>query len=377
MAVQAGLRPNHYATLGLRPDARAEDIELAFRNALSPFRPQVLGGVAAASAAYSVLSDPAKRRAYDLANGFARPEPPAPPAPASAPTGWAIAGPKVLRAVPRPAATSAPPAAFLVVPHGKQAPGSGAIEGEAPGSEAAAPPAEPLVRTMSASAAEFAQPERPPSHIRAPRAPDLAGNAPRPAPVILGMDGVEDGAIGARKGLMVLGAVAAVALAGGSLGWVAGSDADEANASALETPLPKAQPRQLSIITPTEQIATPVPAEPQRRVARPAAAPQPEPRVQPALAPVESEAPEAAQAADSAGSPADPLAPATGSSAPAAELPLPPRTIARTIDRIGYSCGSVTGSESAGSGVFTISCSSGQKFRASPRSGRYRFKRIG
>lgn len=363
MTVAAGLRPNHYSTLGLRPDARAEDIERAFRNALSPFQPQVLGGVAAASAAYAVLSDPARRRAYDLANGFARPPAPPPSAQASAPAGWAITGPNVMRAVPRPAGAPAPAAPpFVAAPKCETA-------------DAAVPP--PLAEAVApAQPAEPALTVTPPTPLRAPRAPDLAGNSPRPAPVILGMDGVEDGAIGARKGLMVLGAVAAVALAGGSLGWVAGSDADEANASGLETPLPKAEPRQLSIITPTEEIAA-APAEPQRRVARLASAPRPAPLVAPTSAPAAAPASDGAEAAIAAETPVDSLAPVAETGAPAADLPLPPRTIARTIDRIGYSCGSVTGSESSGSGVFTISCSSGQKFRASPRSGRYRFKRIG
>jgi hypothetical protein len=64
-------------------------------------------------------------------------------------------------------------------------------------------------------------------------------------------------------------------------------------------------------------------------------------------------------------------------SAPAATLPLTSATIARTIERIGYGCGrvvSATGVDGA-LGVFNITCSSGDTYRAAPVSGRYHFRR--
>jgi hypothetical protein len=69
----------------------------------------------------------------------------------------------------------------------------------------------------------------------------------------------------------------------------------------------------------------------------------------------------------------DPLAPQPA----AANLPLPNKVIARTIDRIGYSCGDVASSAAVdGSpGTFTVTCSSGQSFQATRVHGRYHFRR--
>jgi hypothetical protein len=64
--------------------------------------------------------------------------------------------------------------------------------------------------------------------------------------------------------------------------------------------------------------------------------------------------------------------------ATAASLPLSDRTVARTIERIGYRCGQVVGTshvEGEASGVFKVVCSSGQSYQAKPVRGRYRFGR--
>jgi hypothetical protein len=65
-------------------------------------------------------------------------------------------------------------------------------------------------------------------------------------------------------------------------------------------------------------------------------------------------------------------------SAVAAAMPLPKKVIARTIDRIGYACGAVSTTapvEGEASGIFKVTCTSGQSFQASPVNGRYRFRR--
>ena len=62
----------------------------------------------------------------------------------------------------------------------------------------------------------------------------------------------------------------------------------------------------------------------------------------------------------------------------AANLPLPNRTIASTIGRIGYPCGAVATSaavDGGAPGVFKITCTSGHSYQASPVNGRYRFRR--
>jgi hypothetical protein len=63
----------------------------------------------------------------------------------------------------------------------------------------------------------------------------------------------------------------------------------------------------------------------------------------------------------------------------AASLPLPKSVIARTIDRIGYACGSVASATAVDGteGVYRINCTSGQSYQASPVHGRYHFRRLG
>ena len=66
--------------------------------------------------------------------------------------------------------------------------------------------------------------------------------------------------------------------------------------------------------------------------------------------------------------------------AAAANLPLPNATVARTIERIGYSCGRIAASEpvdGAAAGVFKITCTSGDSYQATPVRGRYHFRRWG
>jgi hypothetical protein len=337
MTSTVGLRPNLYEVLGLRPSASQADIEQAFRRELNPFMPHAIGGVAAASVAYATLRDPAKRQAYDEANGLNRP-----PAPVAAPRavggGWSMGNANVMRATPRPMHDLPVAAPRAVAPEA------------AP--EAAAPIA----------AAPIAAKPVPLLHSKPP------AETPRPAQVILGMDEAEDAVIDGKKGAIVLGAIGAVALAGGMFGWLAGSDAGETPANAaVVSSLPKAGSRDLAIITPAADVVA-EPSPPERAAARPVvrqrAAPKP---VAVASLELPAEMPVTEEPAV-----ADALAPQPASAA----MPLPARTVARTIDRIGYSCGSVTATESAGGGVYNVTCSSGQRFRASPRNGRYRFKRV-
>ena len=53
--------------------------------------------------------------------------------------------------------------------------------------------------------------------------------------------------------------------------------------------------------------------------------------------------------------------------------------VARTIERIGYSCGQVasTSAVEGAAGVYKVTCTSGQTYRAAPVHGRYRFRRWG
>src|SRR6185369_4917777 len=67
-------RPTHYDMLGVEPDATAEEIAKAFAREIGMFRVRPVGGLAEVGVAYETLRDPERRRAYDVAMGFA-PEP--------------------------------------------------------------------------------------------------------------------------------------------------------------------------------------------------------------------------------------------------------------------------------------------------------------
>jgi hypothetical protein len=59
-------------------------------------------------------------------------------------------------------------------------------------------------------------------------------------------------------------------------------------------------------------------------------------------------------------------------------MPLPNAVIARTIHRIGYACGKVasTSAVEGAPGVYTVACTSGASYEATPVRGRYRFRRV-
>jgi len=66
---RAGARPDHYATLGVAPDADAAAIKAAYRRRSTQAHPDKPGGshekMQAINAAYDVLSDKRRRAAYD------------------------------------------------------------------------------------------------------------------------------------------------------------------------------------------------------------------------------------------------------------------------------------------------------------------------
>jgi hypothetical protein len=133
--------------------------------------------------------------------------------------------------------------------------------------------------------------------------------------------------------------------------------ANSANALASAEPLPNA----------TEPA--PPPSEPAT------AKPEPVPgKAEPTSPPAEPEP--AGASADTAPATADPTASAAG--ATPAQLPISNAQAARTIDRIGFSCGEVVSTERVltdGGTVFRINCSSGQSYRGATQRGRLRFRR--
>lgn len=96
------------------------------------------------------------------------------------------------------------------------------------------------------------------------------------------------------------------------------------------------------------------------------------------LAPVSTDASaQSASSSTAADAPAE-SAPSAATSVVAA-MPLANATIAQTIRRIGYACGSVASTEavSGSKGVFKVTCSSGDSYQATPLHGRYHFRRLG
>ena len=136
-----------------------------------------------------------------------------------------------------------------------------------------------------------------------------------------------------------------------------------------ELPEPQAEPQ----VVPAKE--EPAPAEPEAKAAAKSAEkaekpkPRPEPVQEAAVTP-EPPAPAAAEASAEATPPSEPRLVRT-------QLPLSEAQVARTIERIGYECGSVVGAdrqEGGGEPVYKINCSSGAAYRGTTRNGRLFFR---
>ncbi len=364
---------NHYDVLGIGTKASNADIERAFKRQLGVFTPQTPGTLTRASLAYETLKDPVKRRAYDDSIGIA---------PKQAARPLSVCG----SCAPR----------VLVPSHGHFA-------RVGPGEP------EPAITELPRTAAAMPQVDLPPPPV--PRAPmaDVRHDPPRSSDSrrtletlgarAMPYEFVEsdiDEESGSRRTLVLLaGLLGAAALLGGLAGWRSG---DQAAVAPLPEPAARATAAEPSALGDMIAVtdADRVDAAASRR-AQPSTAREKTrtAKQQPAPGPTsETEA-----GADSG--PAVDSAPATrsiplalddlpmvevgasrASEQPAvksaATMPLSKATIARTLDRIGYSCGSVTAlAQMGGEGAFKVSCSSGQQFRAAPVSGRYRFRKLG
>jgi hypothetical protein len=191
-----------------------------------------------------------------------------------------------------------------------------------------------------------------------------------------------------------------VVLAAGLVGALAGVSVkdDEQGQVTVTAPVPALKPRP-HVAAPAAAVApadaspmlvetaateTQQPVRPRRFEVRPQriAAPQPPASAATAQAEVGQAADTTAAPAESDQAAADPLAPQPPAieRVAAAGLPLASKLAARTIDRIGYACGeiaSATPAEGEAAGVYKVTCTSGQTYRAAPVHGRYRFRRWG
>jgi hypothetical protein len=319
-------RPNHYQLLGLTPGATDEEIALAFAREISPLRPHAFGDIALLSVAHETLRDPARRRAYDASIGLAPKAKPARPL-----QGWQYSSPVRVTAS---AAPISPPVTTKPAEPVEQA-----------------PPPQPAPAAAAQPRRDWIEPRPVPlRHIR-PQDDDEPAEWKRPA-IIAGGIFAAVGVIGVLAGL-----------------WAARDVQSKIPSDALEIPAPAeartAPPRLSQLTVPEAQPQSParsavVPAKArQRTTPKPIEAPEQRADDVPEI-PSEQVAALAAQSDE---------APAT--------LPLSNATIARTIGRIGYSCGQVASTEAVEGelGVFKVTCTSGQSYKAAPVRGRYHFRR--
>jgi hypothetical protein len=358
-------RPNHYDMLGLAPEASADEIARAFAREMGIAGAQPIGAAARICAAYETLRDPVRRRDYDRSIGIV-------PKPRPQVRQWAFPAPQ---------------------PHWSPLVASVGPQVAAPPERRPEPMAEPdtiaerasriadtlreLARPIERAPAAKPEPAPPPQKSAYVIEPDIREllTARSDEPQL-----IEERAFDWRRPVLAVGGlVVGAGLIGALAGlWVKGDVDPAQDEPALTVGIPAARAHAVAAAPePAVEAAAPrgharaaVPTVRTKRAAPP---------LQLAQRPsVESE-PVDNQFVDSATEQAaaqDPLAPAPPA-AVAADLPLPEKVIARTIERIGYSCGSVTSSAAVdgASGVFKVTCSSGQTYRAAPVHGRYRFKR--
>lgn len=379
-------RPNHYETLGLSPSASDDEIRRAFARMMGMFGAHPVVAAASISAAFEVLRNPDKRRAYDHTLGL-RPEP--------SNGHWKVAG----VGWSSPGLTGAP---WTPAPKADASDSDAPAPREQPADVAHTPPAEPrLASFISSSLRNLARPVAPEvasdvaPQIAPPEELETASAAVEPdVPVAprrdaeMWLDAEPRPLDLKRPALIGLGAV----VAAGLIGAIAGASADDRDQRppppkrgvTVALPAAAAQADGAAATTaPVAKIAVTESERPERAEAV-SAARRPARQELAALSGEPAQSSELADSGLSASAPvgADGAQPEAEAGAPkaVAKLPLSNGVIARTIARIGYSCGSVvstTSVEGAGAGVYKVACSSGETFQATPVRGRYRFRRAG
>ena len=369
MATSVTARPNYYELLGLRAGASQDDIFAAFSKAMGLFATRPAASVAQLSVAFETLRNPAKRRAYDEAQGLNRKPEPAAPIPPQ-PVGAAFIG-----SASHEAAVQAlrDKLARLAAPAEQATP---------PGAAAEARVSSFIASSIRGAGEPWPAPVADSAPIRPKLEQEAARNDPVSAPVvaapIIDERIADESPLHWKRPALIAGGLVGAA---GLIGALAGVSVQDHPAAAtakgdVTVPLPTARPA--AEIVPA--VAPETINWTQRRAASRPAAHQAKPRLQPAPA-------QPAVVADAAPTEPPPLESTIAEAPPAetasvqptpASLPLPKSVIARTIHRIGYACGSVTSASAVEgvSGVYKVTCSSGQSYQASPVRGRYHFRRL-
>jgi hypothetical protein len=370
-------RPSHYETLGLAPTAGSDEIARAFAREISDLRPRAFGGLAEVGIAYETLRNPVKRRAYDASLGLG-----AEPRPLYAPTTLRI-GSQFISSSPGVRAERPVDESFARPPPVMK-PGQPEF------------PAEP--RTASFIAESLRNPPGP-----APQDDIVPGARPQPNPPRRPEPGpgpriddrifhrvekarladAEDRPVDWKRPAILIGAtVAAVALLGALAGWQAGHGEPQQTQAEVTAALPPPQPRPAAVLPPAPASRA---ADAQlRRIPRAAVATARARRTPARPRPIVPDEQFSQGSQFEPGQPEEQAnAQAVADSRPveaAAALPLPNAVIARTIERIGYSCGKVASTSAVGGesrGAFKVTCTSGLSYQATPVRGRYHFRRLG
>ena len=389
MVSSVRLRPNHYETLGLSPTASQEEITRTFAKVMGVFGARSVAGAAQMIVAFEALRSPAKRRAYDSALGLtSEPDP----------SQWTVAG--VARGSPGFLGSASGHLTEHVV--GDKIPRTvPAVEPQP------VAPSEP--RFASFLASSLREPARPSAPGRSPDVrPKTEIQRPREEPAGAGVelgiqrllaarraeersspDAVDRILEWQRPALAIGGLAAAAILIGVLLGVsVTNNEQPQPAERGVTVALPAATSHPGSAALSPGPVATVVEKQDERPLRARISAPptkhkvsQPQPTSFAEHQVDVRQSPEfGVEGSPSVGVATDQL---TAESAPAtpvaANLPLPNRVIARTIERIGYSCGAVVSTAPVGSnpGAYTVTCSSGQIYEANPVHGRYHFRRSG
>jgi hypothetical protein len=398
MATSASSVPNHYEVLGLSPAASQQEINRAFAREMGMFGARPVVAAARIGLAYEVLRDPARRRAYDSALGLTA-EPERSP--------WMMAatvrvGRPAFDNVPLPVASPEP----QPQPEPRADPRLASIVAslrELAKADAAQVAVEVKPDTEERPRAEQqprperrVQPEARPPAEKPPRVQDSPPAAVEPSlEQLLTRSWEERESAREAKFLpdgwsRIAWTIGGFVIAAGIIGAVGGMSlkGSEQQLPGATMPLPSPTPHpNLAAAAPVafaersdaaaqEPVHADVSSAPVTHVVAP------ERRIAATAAPLAATQPVGSTPAPSEPEVTanDPLAPQPAAAQPvAASMPLPNRVIARTIQRIGYSCGGVasTAAIDGEAGAFTVTCTSGQAYKATPVRGRYHFRRLG